>query len=189
MTIGWAIIMVAVLFLLDKYNLLKKAVKITAIGAVVLGVVWAGLLGFVFLNEKWEEHQFVKTNECFDSTTGKVHAVQGNDNYTACEEREIVHKRGTPLPVIPKCVNPFSDLGGIPVAGEEFSSPQGPLLWNGNKWCAAPITESSGKITFDATAIDKSISVSASPPSQPNPVPGKPVAFDFSHAQPVNPGR
>jgi hypothetical protein len=57
MTIGWAIIIVALLFLVDKYNLYKRTSKIVALAAAVILTGYIALFGFLFLQERWENRQ------------------------------------------------------------------------------------------------------------------------------------
>jgi hypothetical protein len=109
MTIAWAIIIVAVLFLLDRHHLLKKALVATGFAAVLLAVGFAGVLGYKWLWGRWEAHQLVEQakqfaaqNECFNPATGKVHPV--DESGVACSGFEEVHQRGTPLPpMLPTC--------------------------------------------------------------------------------------
>lgn len=97
MTIAWAIIIVAVLFLLDRHHLLKKALVATGItagiAALLLAVGYAGVLGYQWLRgrweahqlaekatrlaeqARWEDHQFAQQNDCFDLVTGDVHPI------------------------------------------------------------------------------------------------------------------
>lgn len=86
MTLAWAIIIVAVLFLLDKYRLLKKSLIAAAIVALALIVVVMGYFGWHYLAARWEEHEnrvriakenalFAQKNECLNLYTGKVYPV------------------------------------------------------------------------------------------------------------------
>ena len=86
MTLAWAIIIVAVLFLLDKYHLLKKSLIVAAIVAVALVVIVIGYFGWQYLDARWAEHQnrvriakenalFAQKNECLNLYTGKVYPV------------------------------------------------------------------------------------------------------------------
>jgi len=56
MTIGWAIIIVAVLYLLEKYGLLKKALIVSGITLGVAVVGYGIFISCVLLKDKWDEH-------------------------------------------------------------------------------------------------------------------------------------
>src|ERR1039458_7289947 len=86
MTLAWAIIIIAVLFLLDKYHLLKKSLIGVAIIAVALIVIAMGYFGWHYLDARWQEHEnkvrsakenavFAQKNECLNLCTGRVHPV------------------------------------------------------------------------------------------------------------------
>jgi hypothetical protein len=101
MTLGWAIIIAVVLYLLDKHNLLKKTLKVVGIGAVIIAsvlvIVIAAAYEWDMLTDgwsKWKEHQLAVKSECFDPSSGKVHAV--NEGTPWCGPEEVVHLRGEP---------------------------------------------------------------------------------------------
>ena len=107
MTIGWAIVIVAVLFLLDKYSLLRKTLKVSGI---VLGIgvcVGAVVLGVYYGWEAWKDHQFAKTHECYDTLTGKAHPVNGSERWCTDINEEVRLKFSLPKgvhlvgPIIP----------------------------------------------------------------------------------------
>lgn len=98
MTVAWAIIIVAVLFLLDKYRMLKKAVSVATIGIGVMGVGYGSILGYAWAKGRWQDHQFAEANECFDPLTGKAHPIDPNGPFCAFDRGETIHIRGTPLP-------------------------------------------------------------------------------------------
>ena len=86
MTLAWAIIIVAILFLLDKYHLLKKSLIAAALVALALLVIVMGYFGWHYLDTRWAEHEnkvhlakedalFAQKNECLNLYTGKVHPV------------------------------------------------------------------------------------------------------------------
>lgn len=86
MTLAWAIIIVAVLFLLHKYHLLKKSLIAAAIIALALIVVVMGYFGWHYLDTQWAEHEnkvrlakenalFAQKNECLNLYTGKARPV------------------------------------------------------------------------------------------------------------------
>lgn len=87
MTLAWAIIVVAVLFLLDKYHLLKKSLIWAGIVGLVLILGIGGWFGWHYLAARWEEHEsnvhltnekvlFAQKHECLNLHTGKVHPVK-----------------------------------------------------------------------------------------------------------------
>lgn len=141
MTIAWAIIIVAVLFLLDKYHLLRKTLIAAAIVAIVLAIGVAGWTGWRYLALRWEEHEnsvrltsekalFVKNNECLNLYTGQVRPVSESKSQT---ETHTQHAQ----PTEPIKVNGNSDWVPIPpgaVAGERGSST---LLAADEHWCNA----------------------------------------------------
>lgn len=98
MTLAWAIIVVAVLYLLDKHNLLKKALKIAGIGAGVMAIGVAAVFGCVWLRQEWKDQQLVKQAraewaakyECFDPASAKAHP--GNESDQPCASQEIIHR-------------------------------------------------------------------------------------------------
>lgn len=96
MTIGWAIIAVAVLYLLDKHHLLKKALIGVGIIVAVVAVAYVGFWSYQRLEERWEDYRFASRNECYSPSTGKVHPTNSSGPW--CEGDEQVHRRGTPLP-------------------------------------------------------------------------------------------
>lgn len=143
MTLAWAIIIVAVLFLLDRHHLLKKtlvAAGITAgIAALLLAVGYAGMLGYQRLRGRWEAHQlteqakqFAAQNECFGLSNGKLHPI--NEAGVPCSETEKIHQRGTSLPpLLPSCDSLSDEEKGTPTSGRihwdlpsEYNFPQGP---------------------------------------------------------------
>ena len=105
MTLAWAIIIVAVLFLLHKYHLLKKSLITAAIIAVALIVVVCGYFCWRYLDTRWEQHEhnvrlaeekalFAKKNECLNLYTGKVRAVnepgsQSKDEYGTPVSKQV----------------------------------------------------------------------------------------------------
>ncbi len=96
MTIAWAIIIVAVLFLLDKYGLLKKSLITAAILISVIAVGCVGFFGYQWKKGRWEYHQVAQKYECFDPSTREVHPV--SDDNQRCSFYEQLHLKGTPLP-------------------------------------------------------------------------------------------
>jgi hypothetical protein len=134
MTIAWAIIIVAVLFLLDKYRLLKKTVIIAAVGIGVVGVGYGGILGYAWAKGRWQDHQFAKANECFDPSTGKVHPIDPNGPY--CLAGETLHTRGTPLPASP--VDDFVPNPAYqPQAARDFRYTKYPNGYMADELCSA----------------------------------------------------
>ena len=98
MTIAWAIVSVAVLYLLDKHHLLKKTLILAGIVGVVLVVGYAGFLEYQHLKDRWEDYQFARNNECYSPSTGKVHPTNSSEPW--CGYDEQVYQRGIPLPVV-----------------------------------------------------------------------------------------
>jgi hypothetical protein len=94
MTIAWAIIAVAVLYLLDKHHLMRKALIGAGIIVSVVVVGYVGFLGYQKLEQRWDDYQFAKRNECYSPFTGKVH--QTNSSGPWCGADEQVQLRGTP---------------------------------------------------------------------------------------------
>jgi hypothetical protein len=90
MTIGWAIIAVAVLYLLDKHSLMRRALKLSGIVLAVIAVGYGSLLGWSYLQERWDAHQFAKNRECFSSSTGKSHPV--NQSLPYCDVDDEVRE-------------------------------------------------------------------------------------------------
>src|ERR1035437_7834363 len=87
MTIGWAIVIVAVLYLLDKYGALKKTAKVAGIVAIIAASVFALYLAVGYVSDWRKDHQFAKGHECFDPATGKAHAANGSSPWCADEEQ------------------------------------------------------------------------------------------------------
>ncbi len=144
MTLAWAIIIVAVLFLLDKYHLLKKSLIATAVIAIVIIVGVAGWTGWRYLDARWEEHQskvrlakenalFAEKNECLNLYTGKVHPVNEPGSQTDNEYSTPVPNGVTKTPQI-KVGEP------VPQAGYtlgEAQVPQGAII-GGEGWTSIP---------------------------------------------------
>ncbi len=86
MTIGWAIVVVAVLYLLDKYHLLKKSLIGAGIASIVVAIGFYSWIGLSLLKGKWDNHQFAKVHECFDPSTGKTHPVNDSEPWCAVNE-------------------------------------------------------------------------------------------------------
>jgi hypothetical protein len=63
MTIGWAIIVVAILYLLDKYLLLKKALVVSAIILALGAVGYCSFIGWVLVKEKWDSRAGPKVGD------------------------------------------------------------------------------------------------------------------------------
>jgi hypothetical protein len=95
-TIGWAIIVVAVLYLLDKHHLMKEALIGVGIMVAVVAVGYVGFRSYHRLEERWEDYKFASSNECYNPSTGKVHPT--NSTAPWCVYPEEPHQRGTPLP-------------------------------------------------------------------------------------------
>lgn len=107
MTIAWAIIIVAVLFLLDKYHLLKKTLMGVGIVALVLTLGAAAWLGWRYLAGRWEEHRnnvrlikerahFAQTHECLNLYTGQLHPVKESASPAdAHQTRQHINARPT----------------------------------------------------------------------------------------------
>lgn len=141
MTLAWAIIIVAVLFLLDKYHLLKKTLIAAAIVAIVLIVGLTGWTGWRYLDARWEEHQnrarltkenalFAQKNECLNLYTGKVRPV--NEPGSQTEGRPAT--RGpinTPSNTVP------SDLQEVGKPPGTVPIPQGAVI-GGDGWTRMP---------------------------------------------------
>jgi hypothetical protein len=100
MTLAWAIIIVALLFLLHKYQLLGKALRIAGIVAAVLIVSTLAWLGWNHVRASWKQHkanvEFAAQNECLDPSTGNVHPVNPSGE-PWCALFETIHERGTPI--------------------------------------------------------------------------------------------
>jgi hypothetical protein len=104
MTIAWAIIIVAVLVLLERHSQLTKAVRIALIVAAVLTLGVVGLLVSNRISRKWNDYQayrFAKNHDCFDPSTQQVHPVGISSPYCDISNGEQLHVRGTPLPPSP----------------------------------------------------------------------------------------
>jgi hypothetical protein len=100
MTLAWAIIIVAILFLLHRYQMLRKALRVAGI---VAGVLIVGILAWRALDHveaNWTHHQanvqFALQNECLEPSTGKVHPVSASGE-PPCNQNETVHMRGSPI--------------------------------------------------------------------------------------------
>lgn len=98
MTIAWAIIIVAVLFLLDRHGQLTKTVRAAVLIAVAVIVGVAVMLGYRWMSEKWQDYHFSKTYDCFNPSTRNVRPTSGNPPYCDSVAGEQLHTRGTPLP-------------------------------------------------------------------------------------------
>jgi hypothetical protein len=95
MTIAWAIIVVAILYLLDKHHLMKKALIGAGIIVAVVAVGYVGFWSYQRLKERWEDYKFASSNECYSPSTGKVHPTNSSGPW--CADDESIHQRGTPL--------------------------------------------------------------------------------------------
>lgn len=100
MTIAWAIIIVAILFFLHKYQLLGKTLRITEIvtAVIVIGILaWIGWGHFATSREqrRWKE-QVARYDDCLNATTGKVHPV-AMQSPPWCESYESLHRKGAPI--------------------------------------------------------------------------------------------
>jgi hypothetical protein len=111
MTVGWAIVVVAILYLLDKYNQLKKALVVAAILTAAVLAGYAGLYSWVFLKGRWDSHQFAKIHECLDPSTANVHAVDDSEPW--CSVNEVVREHVT---IDPKSIQPLQAKAGDPLS-------------------------------------------------------------------------
>jgi hypothetical protein len=137
MTLAWAIIIVAVLFLLDKYHMLKKSLIVAAIVAVALVVIVMGYFGWHYLDTQWAKHEnkvrsakenalFAQKNECLNLYTGKVHPV--NEPGSQIEgQPAALGPNDTPGNNVP---SDLREVGKVPI-------PQGAVI-GGDGWTSIP---------------------------------------------------
>lgn len=108
-TIGWAIVIVAVLYLLDKYGVLKRTAKVAGIVAVIGASVFAVILAISYISDLWKDHKFAKTHECFDPAIGKAHSA--NESSPWCADNEQVREHVTFDPSVtidPSTIKPIT---------------------------------------------------------------------------------
>jgi hypothetical protein len=91
MTVGWAIVIVAVLYLLDKYGALKKTLKMASIVAVIAAFVFAVVIAVGYTSDRWKDHKFAKAHECFNPSTGKANPASGSSPWCADDEQLREH--------------------------------------------------------------------------------------------------
>jgi hypothetical protein len=101
MTIAWAIVVVAILYSLDKHNLLQKSLFAAVALAAVLAVGYGSWLGYRFLGAEWERHkeerhELAQRSECVNTTTGKAHPV--NERGQWCGAGEQIRTLDAPPP-------------------------------------------------------------------------------------------
>jgi hypothetical protein len=93
MTVGWAIVIVAVLYLLDKYGALKKTLRVTGIIGAIAASIFAVVIAVGYVSDRWKDHKFAKAHECFNPSTGKVNPASGS--YPRCADEEQLREHVT----------------------------------------------------------------------------------------------
>jgi len=100
MTLAWALIIVAILFLLHKYQVLGKALRTAGILAAVLVLGFLAWVAWSHLSGRWEERQrkalFVRTHDCLNLYSGKIRPVGPSDE-APCEPFETLHETGAAI--------------------------------------------------------------------------------------------
>jgi hypothetical protein len=139
MTLAWAIITVAVLYLIDKHHLWKKALITAGVLASLYALGLAGLFAYEWLQPKWEAHLWATHHDCFNPSTGEIHAV--NSQPKPCQWDEQVHDRDTPQPIVSECDR---NAGKPPLF--EVDVPNGTKrFWQDRRWCKPTKLGSNGE--------------------------------------------
>jgi hypothetical protein len=138
MSIGWAIVIVAVLFLLDRYGVLGRSIKTVAAVGLAAVLIGAAVIGTKYAKTVSSDREFAVSHDCYDPLTGHTHKVSAaGSSWTGtswCEEKEMVHQRGAPPPDLQPCeehsTQEYSDL---PPGAKVVHSPP---MWENDHWCS-----------------------------------------------------
>jgi hypothetical protein len=195
MTLGWAIIIAVVLYLLDKHNLLKKTLKVAGLSAAAVASVLLIVIACAYEWNmwtdgwaKWQNHQLAAKYECFNSSSGAVHSVDGDAPWCPAQWEDI-HERGTPLPIGDIWDREAARLGAKHECIDHISHKVHPADHPENhdgQWCdfgEEVVTSYPAPVPLSAT--------SGSQPGVGKPIPPGgtlgPVTLDMSKSQPLTP--
>ena len=100
MTIGWAIVVIAILYLLHRYRLLGRTIRWSALTAVAVAVCAAAWASWDHFSEESKENksrmEYAKSNECFSPYGGTLRPLD-QVGPPWCQPYESIHVRGTPV--------------------------------------------------------------------------------------------